>query len=34
LPLNDNDERTTVIAPKDVRYIKLGDGGRWANNAI
>lgn len=31
---NEPHERTPAIAPKDVRYIKLGDGGRWANDAI
>lgn len=27
-------ETPTTISPKEVRYIKLGDGGRWASGAI
>lgn len=34
MPSNNSREGTTAVAPKDVRYIELGDGGRWAHNAI
>ena len=34
MPSNELTNLVTAITPGDVRYIKLGDGGRWANEAI